>query len=424
MNASAAILERADDEARTRVMVLGAGVIGMASAYALASRGCDVTVVEQESHPGRGASFANGAQLSYAYADAMASPGFLRALPGLLMARDSAVRMKPPLDAAFARWGLSFVRNCTARRFERNTSAVLRLALQSRVALHRLLARHEISFGHAGRGKMHLYFDERSVGAAAKVVELKARLGVRQEILTPEEAILREPALSSLKGRLAAAVYSRYDELGNAHQFCQELRRLLASRYRVRFLFRTRVTRILTANGHVTGVETSGQSQVADQVIVCLGVAAGDLLRRAGVRVPLCPVKGYSITLPATASTPAASITDTAQRLVFCRLGDQVRIAGLAEIGAFDTTVDPALVATMVSRAKAVLPHAADYDSVPLAWAGLRAMTPSGRPIIGSTRVKGLYVNIGHGMLGWTLAMGAAERLASWLTASGRLGAR
>lgn len=401
---------------RRDAIIIGGGVVGVATAWALARRGLSVTLLEANQGPAMGASFANGAQLSYAYADALASPAMVRRLPLLVLGLDPAFRLRPSLDPDLLRWGLRFLREGSAGRFASNTRAQLELAFESRAALHQLLDRHAIDFGHATPGKLHLYASEAEFATARASMALKERLGARQRAIAPGEIAGVEPALAERAATLAGAILSPAEEVGDPHRFAAGLLDVLRRDYGVQARFGFRVTRLSPGEGEVRLTGGEGEQLAAAQVIVCTGDATPRLLRPIGVRMPIQPIKGYSITAPPGEAPPRLSVTDGARRIVFCRLSGRMRIAGLAELGNHDRRVEPRRLAALVRSARASLPHAADYDRIESSWAGLRPMTPFSRPVI--ARVKpGLVVNAGHGVLGWTLAMGSAERAAALVTA-------
>lgn len=390
------------------VIVLGAGVVGMATAYAAALRGLSVRLVDRAPGPGLGASFANGAQLSYAYTDALASPSLWKKLPRMALGLDPAFRMHWSADPGFLRWGLAFLRNTGHARFCGNTLAVLKLALESRAAMHALLQRHRIDFNHAPAGKMHLYRDAGTLAGAADIVAIKRSHGAVQELLSPRQAIDLEPALAHAPA-LAGVVYSPQEEVGDPHRFCLGLLAVLQTDYALRANFGFEVADLaLGPNG--VAVETRDKHRLqARYLVVCAGIEAMALSRRIGIHAPLMPMKGYSFTAPPGSHAPAISITDTSRKIVFCRLGDKMRVAGLAELGNGSIALDPARSRLLVAMARESLPDAARYELIDSTWAGLRPMTSDSVPIIRRER-PGVVLNMGHGMLGWTLAMGAGER--------------
>ncbi|WP_183030109.1 FAD-dependent oxidoreductase [Altericroceibacterium spongiae] len=393
------------------VTVIGGGVVGMATAYALARRGHRVTVLEAESGPAMRTSYANGAQLSYVYTDALANAALWKSLPKLALGRDPSFRMRVSLSPAFLSWLAKFTGQMNSRAFERNTLAVLALAEESRQAMENLLTQHPIAFSYERPGKLHLYENATSYAAAQRIMTLKARYGVQQFALNPQEAVMCEPALENVAQRLAGAIHSPGEEVGDPFQFTRAVSQLLRDDYDIALRYRARVKRLKQQGHQWVLTLTSGEELVQDDVVLCTGPEANQLLRPLGLPQLIQAMKGYSITAPLGKRAPLVSITDTPRKIVFARLGDRMRIAGLAEIGVSSSQVEPNRLATLVRLAREALPEAADYDAITDHWAGLRPMTPNSQPIISHPRT-GLYLNCGHGMLGWTLAMGSAERVA------------
>jgi D-amino-acid dehydrogenase len=392
------------------IIVLGAGVVGMATALTLADRGHRVTVVDGARGPGLGTSFANGAQLSFAYTDSLASPAVLGQIPRILLGLDPALRFQLQLDPDFLRWSFAFLRNCSAGAYRRNTLTGLALAAESRRALQSLTERHALDYGYSVPGKIHIYRSAESFAGAEKMVALKQAGGVTQTLLDPDAAVALEPMLAPVRGEIAGALYTASEAVGDPHRFCITAHEALI-RAGGSSMFDLPVARI-DANGGLPAIVTQSGSRVpADRIILTAGPGAPQLARSLGVRLPVQPMKGYSITAPTGAAAPAASITDVANRVVFARLGNRMRIAGLAELGRRDTRVEPRRVRALIDSARAALPQAADYDHIESSWAGLRPMTPDSLPV---TRpiAPGVIANTGHGGLGWTYAAGSAERVA------------
>ena len=408
----AAFAARRAMSGRDDAIVLGAGVVGVATAYALARRGVAVTIVDRDAGPGLGTSFANGAQLSYAYADALAGPALLRRLPELALGMDPAFRIRWRADPALLRWLLAFLCNCTATRFRENTLAMLRLTLESRLALHALLDRHSLAFAHRVAGKLHVFESDTGFAEARALMAVKAVAGVRQQALTPSEAIAIEPALEPSRSRMAGAIHSPEDEVGDPHLFCRALLGVLLRDYGVRTRFATAAARIETSGGRPRLILSDGETLSADTLILCVGNGAAPLLRPLGIRLPIVPMKGYSITAEPGPLAPRVSITDVARKVVFCQLGRQMRVAGLAELGNGDPAIDGKRRDALIASARASLPAAVDWNGPIDDWAGLRPMTPDSLPLIATAR-PGLVLNLGHGALGWTAAMGSGERAAA-----------
>ena len=393
------------------VLILGAGVVGMTTAYALARSGHRVTVIDAASSPAEGgASFGNGAQLSYSYTDALASPSMVRTLPKYLLGMDPAFRMRPTISPAFWRWSLDFLSNASRSKFETNTIEVMKLAMESRQGIAELKDR--ISFDHRSAGKLNLYATAEAIRQAETLSRLKNEHGAQQVILSRAEAIEKEPALEAYGHRFEGALWSPLDESGDSRAFCLGLHEILKNEYGVQFLLGVRVTSIETRSGTLSAIRTIEKRIECENAVISLGVHSADIAATAGIRLPIWPMQGYSMTIPATSMAPTASITDTARKVVFCRIGDRLRIAGLADIGAKNGKFDRTRYEVLARTAEAIFPQAGDYSHDLEAWTGMRPMTPNSQPLTGATMVKGVFVNCGHGSLGWTLSMGSAERLA------------
>lgn len=392
-------------------LVIGAGVVGVATAYALARRGVAVTIIDKAAGPARGASFANGAQLSYGYTEALASPALLRRLPALVLGLDPAFRLAPCFDPGSLIWLLRFLRNSTSARFRANTLAGLQLGLDSQLAMQALLHRHNLEFGHEVAGKMLVYQDAAAFSAACRVAALKCAHGAVQNSLTPAEAIRIEPALAERAEPFVGAIYAPQEALGDPHRFCNVLLRLLESDYGVTARMGTTVTSWDVGRSGVSALTDSGEQIEADQLVLCAGIDARRHLKALGLGAALMPMKGYSLTAPPGAAAPKMSITDVSRKIVFCPLDGQIRVAGLAELGAQSRRVERHRVANLAATAAASLPQAADYGAANDGWAGFRPMTANSLPIIRRANPR-VALNVGHGMLGWTYAMGSAERVA------------
>jgi D-amino-acid dehydrogenase len=400
----------------SRVVVVGAGVVGVATAYVLCRQGREVTLVDRLPEAGRGASAANGAQLSYAFGDALASPAFLAHMPAVLLGRDPAYRVRLQADPEFLVWGLRFLWNARASAFAANTRAILELARESAEVLAELLAEIPLSFDHAPSGKMILYRDAAACAAGEGLRAMKRGLGFRQEVLSRDEATAVEPALADHPDPVARVLWSPDDAAGAPDRFCRDLAAALRDRHGLRTRFGAEVIGLIRDGGRVVGVALAdGEPLACDQVVIATGAAA-DLLPRADRGVgAIWPVQGYSLTAPATNRAMRVSITDLSRKMVFARLGDRVRVAGMADIGPRRVRFDPRRFEAFRRGAVEAFGPAFDHGADLSPWSGGRPCTPSSRPMLGPSRIPGLFLNLGHGTLGWTLCLGAARRLGAMM---------
>ncbi|MGI4951622.1 MAG: FAD-dependent oxidoreductase [Janthinobacterium lividum] len=393
-----------------RVLVLGAGVIGLTTAWALTEAGCDVTIIDRNETAGGDASPGNGAQLSYNFVAPFASPETLRHLPALLRERDGPTRMRPGLDPAFMRWGIAFLRNCTTEAVRRTTVAQLALAALSRLEMQRLNGALPLEFGLRRAGKLVVHRDPGSFEAARRQVERHMGLGAEQHVLSPRECLTQEPGLRIVEAALAGGVFTPDDEVGDCAAFCQDMAAQLRMRNTVAWQLGTACTPVLR-EGRVIGVQVGAEVIEAEQTILCLGAGAAAFGRAAGLNLAIVPMKGYSLTL--SPHTPLRhSVTDAARKIVFAPLespssGPSIRVAGIADFVGQDRRIDARRLAAMTRAATEALD--VDWTAPTRPWTGLRPVTPDSRPLIGASRIPGLFLNTGHGGLGWTLAAGSAR---------------
>lgn len=387
------------------VVVLGAGVVGVTTAYYLSERGYRVTVIDRAGHVASGASEGNGGQLSYSFTDAMASPALLSKLPGILAGRDPAFHVAASLDSRLIRWGLSFLGQCTNRQARHNTLAVLDMALRSKLHMQALLERVPLEFSFCKAGKLVMIGHRDHMVAANEMCAIKRDRGCQVRTISMDEAIEIEPALKHMENGYAGAIYSADDEAGDALEFTEKLAQWLVSNREVSFNFNTCVQRIVIDGKQMTSVETDQATFRPDAVVVCMGARSSQILKTAGVKANIYPVRGYSLTLPPGEQSNLVSLSDLKNKIVFSRLGGRIRIAGFADFVGFRTSGDNARAEQLLQVARQIAPDIADYGALSKhQWGGFRPMTPDSRPIVGATAVDRLYVNSGHGMLGWTLA--------------------
>jgi D-amino-acid dehydrogenase len=392
------------------VIVLGAGVVGLTTAWYLRADGHQVTVIERNDDVASETSFANGGQLSYSYVAPLAGPGVLSKLPNWLWRQDSPVRFHPRFDPQQWSWLLRFMRACTHRQSEGSTRRLLSLSFFSRDLMDELLACEPgLSFDHRNAGKLVIYRTSAAFDAARRLLDYQRSLGCEQEALSADACISREPALAHLAAQLRGGIFTASEDSGDCYQFCVGMMRLLRKRG-VTFRFGTAVTRLRRAAGRQVTASAGDEDIDADHIVIATGASSVPLLRTLGIRVPLYPLKGYSLTVPldAGAVAPRISITDYERKMVYARLGDRLRIAGMADITGRRADVDPRRVAKLRSEAEAMFPDAADFDKA-MTWCGLRPATPKGLPIIDRTPFENLSLNIGQGALGFTLALASGR---------------
>ncbi len=401
-----------------RVAVLGAGIVGLTTAWQLQRDGFDVTVIDQ-GRPGEGASAANGAQLSYAYVQPLADPALWRQLPKLLLSRRSPFSLRLRADPAQWAWGLRFLAACNAEVSARSTARLLALAEESRDVLQRLLADTRADCDFLASGKLVMYGDEAAFAAARRQMELQRLLGgAEQRALSLDECLRVEPALAGSKASWVGGIHTPGECAADCARLCAALHAVLETRG-VRFVLGSPIGEWRREHERLVAVRAGDSWIEADAFIVALGTGAAALGRRLGARVPVYPLKGYSLTLglPAEGTTlPTVSVTDASRKLVFARLGQRLRVAGLAELAGHDTRLDPNRVAQLRQAATEVFPMVGASDDL-RAWAGLRPATPTGVPILGTVpgAPENVLFNAGHGALGFTLAAGSAQRVSHLL---------
>lgn len=399
------------------VMVLGAGLAGVCTAWYLHQAGFDVSVIERQPEAGRETSFANGGQISISHPEPWASPATLLTALRWLGRADAPLRFHPHADPAQWLWLLRFLRECLPVRCRRNTAAIAALATYSGRELRALRAETGLVYDQLERGILHLFYSPAEFRHAPARAAALAGFGIEGRVCSADECVTIEPALAASRARLAGGLYAPGDESGDAFRFTLGLAALLQARG-VRFRYGTTVARLHRRGERVGAAEVcsdAGASEfvAADAFVVCLGSFSPQMVAALGERLPIYPVKGYSVTAPVidAARAPQVSLTDESRRVVCSRLGERLRIAGTAELDGYDTRLRPERVRAILDWAASRFPGALDLDRA-IPWAGLRPATPSNLPLIGRGRTANLWFNTGHGTLGWTLACGSASALA------------
>lgn len=395
------------------VCVIGAGVIGVSTAYALIADGHEVSLLDTLPGPAGMTSEANGGQLSYSYMAPLAGPGVIGNIPAWLLRSDSPLRFRPRLDTHQWRWLAQFLLACNQARSCQTTAEMLTLSYLSRDTLHHWLANTAIEFNLRRNGKLIIYRDQALLDKAAGLVEFQSHHGAHQKVLSRQEALDLEPSLSNIGPAIAGGIYTDDEEAGDCQLFTQGLYAQLQHHPKAHCHMGTHVRRLRYENNHVLAACTGAGDIQADAYVVASGMGSRALLSPIGWNAPICGLKGYSLSIPLpddSSCFPETSITDYQRRIVYVRLGNILRVAAMVDIGDEDRMPNPGRVAGLKRQVHDTFPRI-DLSQAKV-WAGLRPATPSGKPVIGACpHVDNLWLNIGHGALGFTLACGSAVLL-------------
>ena len=399
-----------------RVVILGSGVIGVTTAYYLAKAGHDVTVIDRQSGPALETSFANAGQISPGYASPWAAPGIpLKAMKWMLQ-RHAPLSITPDGTTFQLKWMWEMLRNCTAERYAVNKERMVRLAEYSRDCFKELRDDAGINYESRQRGTMQLFRTEAQFASAAKDIKVLQDSGVPYELLTREMLGSAEPALAHAGDKLVGALRLPNDETGDCQLFTTRLAQMAAN-LGVTFRYNVAIDRLAVAGNSITGVHCGDELVKGDAYVVALGAHSTTLLKGI-VDIPVYPMKGYSITVPITdaAKAPVSTILDETYKIAVTRFDDRIRVGGMAEIAGFDLRLNPRRRATLEMVVNDLFPGAGDSAQASF-WTGLRPMTPDGTPIVGRTALGNLFLNTGHGTLGWTMSCGSAQMLADLMSA-------
>ncbi|MES2319835.1 MAG: D-amino acid dehydrogenase [Pseudomonadota bacterium] len=395
-----------------KIIVLGSGVLGTTSAYFLARAGHEVTVIERQDGAGLETSFANAGEISPGMAAPWAAPGIpLRVLKWLFM-RNSPLVVRARLDPAMWRWIGQMLANCNEKSYEANKTRMVRLAEYSRDCLVALRAETGIAYDERSKGTLQVFRDQRQVDEAAHDIAVLARYGVPHALLDVAGCEQAEPALAKVKGRILGGLRLPGDETGDCFKFTQALA-AMAAQLGVVFRNGVEIRSLQADGGSVTAVQTSQGEFKADAFVMAMGSYSPLLLRPLGLRIPVYPVKGYSITMPIVdaAGAPMSTVMDETFKVGITRLGERIRVGGTAELTGYDLRLREARRAPLARAVNDLFPHGGELAQATF-WCGLRPMTPDGTPVIGATPYRNLFLNTGHGTLGWTMACGSARVLA------------
>ena len=399
-----------------KVLVLGSGVIGTTVAYYLAKAGHQVTVLERQPGPALETSFANAGEVSPGYSSPWAGPGVpLKAIQWMLM-HHSPLVIKPMLDPAMWRWGLSMLRNCTQARYQVNKSRMVRVAEYSRDCMKQLRADTGIPYDERSQGTLQLFRTQKQLDGVGKDIEILKSFDVPFQLLDRAGYLQYEPALALVKEKFVGALRLPGDETGDCFKFTQNLAKM-AQALGVEFRFDTTIKGIERSGQKISGIRTDAGTLTADHYVLALGSYSPQLLKPLGIDIPVYPVKGYSITAPITdaAMAPESTIMDETHKVAVTRLGDRIRVGGTAQLSGYDLSLDAERRKTLEFVLGDLFPQGGDIARSEF-WAGLRPMTPDGTPIIGKTRYPNLHLSTGHGTLGWTMAAGTGRIIADLIS--------
>lgn len=399
-----------------RIVILGSGVIGVTSAYYLARAGHDVTVIDRQPGPALETSFANAGQISPGYASPWAAPGIpLKAMKWMLQ-RHAPLSITPDGTTFQLKWMWEMLRNCTADRYSVNKERMVRLAEYSRDCFRELREQAGITYESRQQGTMQLFRTQQQFDSAAKDIEVLKESGVPFQLLTREQLGQGEPALANAGDKLVGALRLPNDETGDCQLFTTRLA-AMADALGVKFRYNTPIDRLAISGNAIAGVHCGDELVQADSYVVALGAYSTELLKPI-VDIPVYPLKGYSITVPIVNAelAPVSTILDETYKIAVTRFEDRIRVGGMAEIAGFDLRLNPRRRETLEMVVNDLFPGAGNTAEASF-WTGLRPMTPDGTPVVGRTGMKNLFINTGHGTLGWTMSCGSAQLLADLMSA-------
>jgi D-amino-acid dehydrogenase len=393
-----------------KITVLGAGVIGVTTAYYLAKSGHEVTVIDRQPGPALETSFANAGEVSFGYCSPWAAPGIPQKALKWLFMEHAPLILRPKVDAAMLSWMVKMLSNCTAGRYAINKSRMLRLADYSRIALADLRAETGIAYDERMQGTLQLFRTQAQLDASAKDVKALAADGIPYEVLDREGCIRMEPALAAAREKIVGGLLTPKDETGDCFKFTNGLAEKAAA-MGVVFDYGRTILGIQSDGSKITGVATDKGVVTSDAYVVALGSYSPILLKPLSIKLPVYPVKGYSLTIPIVdpSKSPESTVMDETYKIAITRLGDRIRVGGMAEISGYTNDLGEARRRTLEHSVTDLFPGG-DISKANF-WSGLRPMTPDGTPVIGATKLANLYINSGHGTLGWTMSCGSARML-------------
>lgn len=405
-------------------IVLGGGVVGINTAYWLLRAGKSVCVVDRQPAAGLETSFANGGQVSVSHAEPWANPSAPFKVLKWLMKGDAPLLFRPRLDVHQWLWLAKFLVDCLPHRADRHTAEIVTMATESRGLIQQIRSEEGFHYDERTKGILHFYRDKREFNAAIPVAELMRKYGCDRKVITADQVVEIEPAFAEKRHEIVGATYTAADESGDALKFTQALAQVCEKRGAA-FLYSHDITALDADrhDGEVRSVEVCGpdgyRTLKARDIVVSMGCWSAPFLRPYGVRLNIYPAKGYSVTIPTNGSntTPVTSLTDDEHKLVYSNLGGRLRVAGTAELSGYSRDLNMTRCQAIVQSVKNLFPRAGDFDRATF-WTGLRPATPSNTPYVGRTRYRNLWLNTGHGTLGWTLGAGSGFRVANMIAAN------
>jgi len=392
-----------------KTVVLGAGITGVITAYYLHRSGHDVTVIDRCDKSAAECSFANGGQLSYSHIEPWASPSSLRKIPTWLFKKNSPLVFRPQADINMWIWSLRFLSCCRRSKVEESSRNMMRLSLYSKKCMEQIDSDLKLEYHQANKGIIHTFANRKNLEANLRQAEFQKELGCDFRLLeNRKECEEIEPALKYSPTQIVGGIFFPMDASGSANIFAVKMSEYLQNNG-VKFEYNTNIEGFTKKNGEIISVKTDKGEFSADSYVVSMGAYSKALLKKISINVPIYPLKGYSVSIKVKdeRKAPIGSITNQSDKIVFSRLGDIIRVAGTAEIAGYDNKIRKSRIKTIKKMVKKYLPECGDIDSAE-PWACLRPSTPDGSPIIGKTKYNNVYLNTGHGTLGWTLAAGSA----------------
>lgn len=395
-----------------KIVVLGSGVIGVTSAYYLARAGHQVTVIDRQPGPALETSFANAGEISPGYSSPWAAPGIPQKAIKWLLMKNAPLILQPQLNLEVMQWLFGILRNCTSARYAVNKSRMVRLSEYSHHCLKELRAETGISYDGREKGTLQLFRTQKQLDDIGKDTEVLSQCGIPFEVLDVDGCARAEPALSYVKSKIKGGLRLPNDETGDCFKFTSKLADM-AQALGVEFKYNTTVEAIEQTGNHIRGVVTNNGLITADKFVLALGSYSPILARSLGIKLPIYPIKGYSLTLSITDAdqAPVSTLMDESYKIAITRLGDRVRVGGMAEVSGYNNRLPKNRCDTLMHSVSDLFPKSCNFEDANY-WSGLRPMTPDGTPIVGATSVENLYLNTGHGTLGWTMACGSGQLLA------------